>query len=994
MSEHIARIKPKKSTVSGEIPLSSDLEVAELAINTADGKIFTKHTDNSIKEISGSGGAGGGGTIADLGDTEVSGLSLNDVLIYSSGDVSVDSWDIVFNWDTGIDSQTTTSQWGVTTTNEGLSISTTASKFGPGSLELPVDQTGGLALANSPKWALGESDFTIELWWRPETVSATAQDQYVPLLVRRSTDGDPFEYDCFQLTIGGPQTNTTADQNAIKFTAGDGAQTTANRLVFRSSAISWVLGEWYHIAVTRTGDTLRMFLNGQIIETGSLAGMSIGSSPDSISAQTSIGNFNQPQAQWPTPYGGYIDQLAIDFTDSRYQGSFSPSSSPISRTDAWRNAQLGAAAYTNSYNDLDDLPTQGNIAPPEVTGTQPSLEKVFNQSLVDIPLPSTANEGDLAAIMLEASGTGSENIVVPTGWTEVSENSYGEGAACDYMMYARVYTKTLDATDIATGLVTFTGPGTNGTTDWAYWVYTLDQAQYVSTEFTESTTCGSTLPDTGYDYSGPSVGTGALSVFWLVNNYAYNDGHGWEITPEITTNGFFVFPTPQPPGDDDVATRSYAYHVVSGTTPHNITVLNNSGNPGDLTNGFRIIRVNFVTTVSSSQQLGSLSDVDTGSVAPENGDALVYRDGTDKWVPGMVGRPAQIAALAPSEREDGSSLQTGDSWLNTTDGVLYIRDDAGVWTAVSSSSGSDSLGLDDLTDVVYNSGSLEIDGLDEIVFEGPDVPSGITQKIYSNSVYGFALRAGDVSGTNNTNTNLYIHHTNGVSVGLPSGGNKLFNIFDWTTPIGIGAQGVGIRFSTGNPVTSTPTGSNITFRIDPTTSGDTDYVLPLADGTPGQVLSTDGTGILRWVDQSAGGGGGGGNGGGGGYGSFLSQAVTASNGTANFDQLGHSGVFQSISSDQDAWVVIYASNAQRVADAGRTFVEDPAQGSGVLAEFYLQAGVKVFATPGSPYFNADLPYTDTLYAAVRTQQGGNVDAEVTINTFGQQTITKITGGTY
>ena len=57
MADLTARIKPKKSSTAGEVPQASDLEVAELAVNTADGKLFVKHTDNSIKEISGGGGA-------------------------------------------------------------------------------------------------------------------------------------------------------------------------------------------------------------------------------------------------------------------------------------------------------------------------------------------------------------------------------------------------------------------------------------------------------------------------------------------------------------------------------------------------------------------------------------------------------------------------------------------------------------------------------------------------------------------------------------------------------------------------------------------------------------------------------------------------------------------------------------------------------------------------------------------------------------------------
>lgn len=44
-------LKPQASGTAGEVPSAEDLAVAELALNTADGKLFTKHTDNSIVEI-------------------------------------------------------------------------------------------------------------------------------------------------------------------------------------------------------------------------------------------------------------------------------------------------------------------------------------------------------------------------------------------------------------------------------------------------------------------------------------------------------------------------------------------------------------------------------------------------------------------------------------------------------------------------------------------------------------------------------------------------------------------------------------------------------------------------------------------------------------------------------------------------------------------------------------------------------------------------------
>ena len=38
----------KKSTVAAKVPLATDLEIGELAVNTADAKLYTKHSDGSV----------------------------------------------------------------------------------------------------------------------------------------------------------------------------------------------------------------------------------------------------------------------------------------------------------------------------------------------------------------------------------------------------------------------------------------------------------------------------------------------------------------------------------------------------------------------------------------------------------------------------------------------------------------------------------------------------------------------------------------------------------------------------------------------------------------------------------------------------------------------------------------------------------------------------------------------------------------------------------
>ena len=92
MSELNVRIKPKKSSAPGEIPATSELEVAELAVNTADGRLFTKHTDNSIVEIGSVGGNGGLSEISQDGSPQLGGdLDVNGYFITSAngGDITL-----------------------------------------------------------------------------------------------------------------------------------------------------------------------------------------------------------------------------------------------------------------------------------------------------------------------------------------------------------------------------------------------------------------------------------------------------------------------------------------------------------------------------------------------------------------------------------------------------------------------------------------------------------------------------------------------------------------------------------------------------------------------------------------------------------------------------------------------------------------------------------------------------------------------------------------
>lgn len=51
------KIIPKRSSVAGKTPTSSDLEVGEIAVNLTDRKIFSKDTSNNVVQLGGGSGA-------------------------------------------------------------------------------------------------------------------------------------------------------------------------------------------------------------------------------------------------------------------------------------------------------------------------------------------------------------------------------------------------------------------------------------------------------------------------------------------------------------------------------------------------------------------------------------------------------------------------------------------------------------------------------------------------------------------------------------------------------------------------------------------------------------------------------------------------------------------------------------------------------------------------------------------------------------------------
>ena len=66
------KVITKKSTVAGKVPVPADLDIGELAVNTADKKLYTKHNDNAVVQI---------GTTITISSTAPASPAVNDLWI-------------------------------------------------------------------------------------------------------------------------------------------------------------------------------------------------------------------------------------------------------------------------------------------------------------------------------------------------------------------------------------------------------------------------------------------------------------------------------------------------------------------------------------------------------------------------------------------------------------------------------------------------------------------------------------------------------------------------------------------------------------------------------------------------------------------------------------------------------------------------------------------------------------------------------------------------
>jgi len=230
-----------------------------------------------------------------------------------------------FDGDHGSTTITDSSGFNRTVTCEGdAQLSQTQKKFGTASLYLDGTDDG-IRMPASTDWDVGNNDFTISMWIRPESVASG-------MLFGHSTDNTHG----FWVTLNAGEISLMVWWLFELTTVGAGLATNT----------------WQHIAITRHKNTFKIFVNG----------VCKGTKESSYTFVAYTGYATIGYSQYNTwPYQGYIDEFAFFRGVALWTDDFTPPTSAHSVFDTYcgdkdhgtTNANIGVLSLSASFEPTE-----------------------------------------------------------------------------------------------------------------------------------------------------------------------------------------------------------------------------------------------------------------------------------------------------------------------------------------------------------------------------------------------------------------------------------------------------------------------------------------------------------------------------------------------------------------------------------------------------------------------------------------------------------------
>lgn len=190
-----------------------------------------------------------------------------------------------------------------TITNHGVTINNATYKYGAGSLYF--NGSGYLTMPDNELYNLGSNNFTIEAY-----IHQTARSGSNGGIIGKQRGTVSYGEYCF----------TTDSSGKIVFAATTGGEQGGSwNLISITSSIAIPLNAWTHVAVTRSGTTLKLWIGGVCVGTGTASG--------SITNGTSLLSIGSNKDGGQYSFTGYIDEVRITNGVARYTTSFTPPAS-------------------------------------------------------------------------------------------------------------------------------------------------------------------------------------------------------------------------------------------------------------------------------------------------------------------------------------------------------------------------------------------------------------------------------------------------------------------------------------------------------------------------------------------------------------------------------------------------------------------------------------------------------------------------------------------
>jgi hypothetical protein len=199
-------------------------------------------------------------------------------------------------------------------------ISTVQSKWTGGSMYFATGQTYGsgdnLVVPFSPIYSLDTGDFTVEGWFYFTNLNT---DQRGIVALGDGANGFPDVYNAWSLVYLGTE---AGGNNQIRWYRYDGTN-----YMYNTSGLTLVANTWTHIAVSRGGGVLKIFVGGvsYYSQANSQSFAAVNTNPLRVGLQyygqasSYVPGYGGPR-YWP----GYISDLRITKGHARYTANFTP----------------------------------------------------------------------------------------------------------------------------------------------------------------------------------------------------------------------------------------------------------------------------------------------------------------------------------------------------------------------------------------------------------------------------------------------------------------------------------------------------------------------------------------------------------------------------------------------------------------------------------------------------------------------------------------------